>query len=322
MDATDTNPFEPTRSSGSKTRAHGSNTIVSVPRTQMFTINPTVHECYAMDHERRGICLIVPNDIEEEVAKVELTFKSLGYEVERHNDDTGAIPLRQRLLNGLKDLSNCDTFALVAMSTREVDFQDIWDCLQPTNCPTMTGKPKLIFFQYPEPIQVRDLFPGVLITQAHGFGKKPIKSFTLGMNHGSVEGEFQIRQLVALYTNLQLTNHGFELVRFRVSHTQGSNDVGFQERPNVAQGRGTLENDSCDRMDGGYREIKLPSHTDFLLVKASIKEICQELKGSDGNKDIFEQMTNVINRTRTRGDPTDMTSTLRLKLFMPKPTVV
>ncbi|XP_011647527.1 caspase-1-like [Pogonomyrmex barbatus] len=127
-------------------------------------------ECYNMDHENRGKCVIFNNenfDNDElvprkgstlDALRLEKTFTKLGFDVKIHNDFT-----HQQIIDEIEKLSKLDhtdndclcVFTLThgmqrdLIWARDVIYQSerLWKPFIASKCTTLAGKPKMFFFQ-------------------------------------------------------------------------------------------------------------------------------------------------------------------------------
>lgn len=131
--------------------------------------NPDRTFAYKMDHERRGIALIINNVIflngmperqgsAKDARCIESVLKNLGFHVIiRHNQDSKSM---KQLLEDMSiaDQSNNDCFVCVILSHGDDDnvifstdgkvtVEELITPLLPDKCPSLTGKPKLFFIQ-------------------------------------------------------------------------------------------------------------------------------------------------------------------------------
>ena len=124
---------------------------------------------YKMDRGRRGIALIINNELfvngmpERQGSKrdarcMEATFQQLGFDVNIYHNQT--INSMQQLFYDLSvtDQSNNDCFACVILSHGDDDdvifgtdgkitLEELISYLLPDKCPSLSGKPKLFFIQ-------------------------------------------------------------------------------------------------------------------------------------------------------------------------------
>lgn len=155
-------------SQGNASHGQASSSETPAPVGRPFPqYEPESDNNYSLTGEKIGICTIFNHrtfnkqlerkGTEKDVEVLETLFKSIGYEVDVHNDLKSNDILR--ILNSLRnrDYSDCNVFVICVLSHGDGELiwakdqmymtSQLYDSFTERLCPSLAGKPKLFFIQ-------------------------------------------------------------------------------------------------------------------------------------------------------------------------------
>ncbi|XP_007905079.2 caspase-3 [Callorhinchus milii] len=161
-DCIDARPSEGTGGNVQKQHVGDNKEVDPIPNDQCIK--------YKMDYQCIGYCIIfnnkhfdpqtgmnVRNGTDEDVGRLQKTFKSLGFNVQIHNDKSCSDMSKTLVDVSMKDHTEMASFVCVILSHGEegliygtdgaIKFNELIRVFKGNNCKTLLGKPKMFFVQ-------------------------------------------------------------------------------------------------------------------------------------------------------------------------------